>query len=105
MTASSYGQSMDTAAETDVASASVTIVNERGLHARAAARLVKALEPFDAELEVGYRGESVSGRSIMGLLMLGAGPGCPVLLSATGAEASAALDAARRLIERGFDEE
>lgn len=87
------------------ATASVTVCNERGLHARAAARLVKTLEPYEAEVDVIYRGERVSGRSIMGLLMLGAGPGSPLDLAASGTQADSALEAVRSLIARGFDEE
>ncbi len=82
----------------------VTIVNERGLHARAAAKFVKLLEGFDATITVERGGVSVDGRSIMGLMMFGAGPGSEIQLSATGTEAEAAMAALTDLIARGFDE-
>jgi phosphocarrier protein len=82
----------------------VTIVNERGLHARAAAKFVKLLEGFDATIAVERAGVSVDGRSIMGLMMFGAGPGSELTLSATGPEAEAAMTALCDLIARGFDE-
>src|SRR5690606_9962548 len=58
----------------------VTIKNERGLHARAAAKFVKLAEGFDADVRVSRSGQTVSGRSIMGLMMLAAGPGNEVAL-------------------------
>lgn len=82
----------------------VTIVNERGLHARAAAKFVKLADSFDAVVTVMRGGISVDGRSIMGLMMFGAGPGSELRLSATGAAAEAALDALAALVARGFDE-
>ncbi|ANC92534.1 HPr family phosphocarrier protein [Azospirillum humicireducens] len=82
-----------------------TITNQRGLHARASAKFVKLVATFDAEISV-RRGESVvSGESIMGLMMLAAGPGTSVELRATGADADAAMDALLDLINRKFDEE
>ncbi len=83
----------------------VTIVNERGLHARAAAKFVKLADSFDAAVTVERGGSSVDGRSIMGLMMFGAGPGVELVLSATGADATAVLDALTDLIARGFDED
>ena len=83
----------------------VMIRNQRGLHARAAARFVKLAERFDAEVTVVRDGQAVSGRSIMGLMMLAAGPGAPVELRAEGPDASVALDALARLIESKFDED
>lgn len=91
-----------------VADRTVTIRNRRGLHARAAARLVTVAERFDAEVEV--RGDAtpdepgVSARSIMGLMMLGAGMGASVTIAARGPQAEAARDAIVALIESGFDE-
>ncbi len=80
------------------------IANERGLHARAAARFVRMAEQFDADVCV-RRGEvSVPGRSIMGLMMLAATPGSEIELTATGPEAAAAVDALAALVEDGFDE-
>jgi phosphocarrier protein len=83
----------------------VVICNQRGLHARAAARFVKLAEQFDSEVWVERDGQSVSGRSIMGLMMLAAGPGSPILLSASGRDAVAAIAALARLVESKFDED
>jgi phosphocarrier protein len=83
----------------------VTIANKRGLHARAAAKFVTLAERFGASVEVA-RGddEPVSARSIMGLMMLGAGKGCMLELRAEGWDAKEALDALSALVEAGFDE-
>jgi phosphocarrier protein len=83
----------------------VTICNRRGLHARAAAKFVKTAEQFDAEVTVRKNGSAVSGLSIMGLMMLAAGPGTAIELSASGPEAAAAVAALAELVECGFDEE
>ena len=82
----------------------VIICNRRGLHARAAARFVKLAFEFDAEITVAKNGTSVSGRSIMGLMMLAAGPGTALEISATGAQAQAAVAALVVLVNSGFDE-
>lgn len=82
-----------------------TICNRRGLHARAAAKFVKLAATFDAQVLVAHRGTEVSGLSIMGLMMLAAAPGCRIDLSATGPQASQALDALCALIAQKFDEE
>ena len=82
-----------------------TIVNRRGLHARAAAKFVKTVERFQADVTVQRKEASVSGLSIMGLMMLAAGPGSSLELRATGVEAEAALDALVGLIEAKFDED
>ena len=87
------------------ASRTVTICNERGLHARAAARFVKLAGLFAAEVSVRKNGTEVSGRSIMGLMMLAAGPGCALELRAAGPDAAAALDALAALVANRFDEE
>lgn len=87
-----------------VASRRVTIVNSKGLHARAAARFVKLAAAFNAEITVTKKDISVSGSSIMGLMMLAAAPGCELELEARGPAASAALAALADLIERKFDE-
>ncbi len=94
-----------TLAEDGVVSRIVTIVNPRGMHARAAARFVKVAERFEAEVTVARNGAGVSGRSIMGLMMLAAGPGSEIELTATGPEARAALDALADLVAQGFDED
>ena len=82
----------------------VTIRNQRGLHARAAAKLVKLADQFEAEVTVAKGDMTVSGRSIMGLMMLAAGPGCEIELTARGREAEAALAAIADLVLRKFDE-
>lgn len=83
----------------------MTIVNRKGLHARASARFVRIAECFDAEVKVTRDGSTVNGNSIMGLMMLGAGPGSTILVSATGKQAREALDAISTLVENGFDED
>jgi phosphocarrier protein HPr len=82
----------------------VNICNKRGLHARAAARFVKLAWQFDAEIMVAKNGAAVSGRSIMGLMMLAAGPGTAIELRASGPEAERAISALADLIDGGFDE-
>lgn len=83
----------------------VTIVNGRGLHARAAAKFVKLAAEFEAEIEVSRDNTRVSGSSIMGLMMLAASPGTRLEISAAGQDAAAALDALAALVERKFDED
>jgi len=82
----------------------LNIVNTRGLHARASAKFVQCAEKFEADIKVSKDGSSVSGTSIMGLMMLAAGPGCCILIEATGAEADAALAALEALVTDGFGE-
>lgn len=79
------------------------ICNRRGLHARAAARFVKLAFEFDADITVTKHEISVSGRSIMGLMMLAAAPGTELVLSATGPDAGPAIDALVALVVGGFD--
>ncbi len=81
------------------------IINKRGLHARASAKFVQMAEKFDAELTVTRNGESVGGTSIMGLMMLSAGIGTTITVSATGREAQAAMDAITELLAKKFGEE
>jgi phosphocarrier protein len=83
----------------------VEIVNERGLHARASAKFVKLAASFDAEVQVSRDGSTVDARSIMGLMMLAAGIGSTIEISAEGAEAEAALEALCALVANRFDEE
>ena len=80
------------------------ICNRRGLHARAAAKFVKLAFDFNAEITVAKGESAVSGRSIMGLMMLAAGPGTEIELAATGPDAQRAVDALASLIAGGFDE-
>ena len=89
----------------DAASRTVTIVNRRGLHARAAARFVKLAAQFDAQVSVTKRESTVSGLSIMGLMMLAASPGCCITVRASGADARSALDALAQLVADRFGEE
>jgi len=83
----------------------VPIVNERGLHARASAKFVKLATGFDAEIQVSRDGQTVDARSIMGLMMLAAGIGSTVEISAEGPEAAEALEALCHLVADRFDEE
>ena len=83
----------------------VEIVNARGLHARASAKFVKAAAQFDAQVRVTRDGQTVDAQSIMGLMMLGAGPGSHVDISAEGPDAQAALETLCQLIADRFDEE
>ena len=83
----------------------LTICNRKGLHARASARFVRTAECFDAEVKVIKDGTAVSGNSIMGLMMLGAGPGSHILVQASGKQAREALEALVELVNNGFDED
>jgi phosphocarrier protein HPr len=83
----------------------IPIINKRGLHARASAKFVKMVEQFDAEVLVTRGGETVGGTSIMGLMMLSAGPGTTITVSATGAQAEAAVAALAELVGNKFNEE
>lgn len=83
----------------------VTIVNQRGLHARAAAKFVSTAEQYGALVQVSREGETVVARSIMGLMMLGAGRGAQIELVAEGWDAREALDALSALVEAGFHEQ
>lgn len=83
----------------------ITIPNSRGLHARAAAKLVALAERFSACVNVSRAGQTVPACSIMGLMMLGAGQGSEVLVEAEGWDAREALDAVAGLIEAGFHED
>jgi phosphocarrier protein HPr len=81
------------------------IINKRGLHARASAKFVQMVERFEADIWVTKGGETVGGTSIMGLMMLSAGPGTSIVVSAAGPEAQAALDAIAELVAAKFNEE
>ncbi|HEX8232781.1 MAG TPA: HPr family phosphocarrier protein [Caulobacteraceae bacterium] len=83
----------------------VGICNARGLHARASAKFVKLASTFDAEVRVTRDGQTVDARSIMGLMMLAAGPGCEVELEAEGPDAEAAVEALAELVAGRFEEE
>ncbi len=88
-----------------IARRTVTIVNQRGLHARAAAKFVKLACRFQATVHVTKDGVQVPGRSIMGLMMLAASPGSLIEISAEGDDAAAALAALVRLVADKFDED
>jgi phosphocarrier protein len=83
----------------------VMISNSRGLHARAAAKFVKVAGSFKSTIFVSHRGTTVSGRSIMGLMMLAAAKGCEISLQAKGVDSEEALSAIIALIEAKFDED
>ena len=83
----------------------LVICNKRGLHARAAAKFVTLAERFGASVDVEKDGQSVSARSIMGLMMLGAGLGATIAVSAEGWDAKEALEALSALVEAGFHEQ
>jgi phosphocarrier protein HPr len=83
----------------------IPITNKRGLHARASAKFVQLVERFNAEVSVTRNGETVGGTSIMGLMMLSAGPGTSIVVSATGPEAETAVTAIAQLVENKFNEE
>ena len=87
-----------------VSSRHVKITNKLGLHARAAAKFVRLAKSFDAEVTVMKNGMSVSGSSILGLMMLAAAPGSELELRATGPAADAVLAALSTLIANKFDE-
>ena len=82
----------------------IRVVNGRGLHARAAAKFVKCATGFNAEVRVSKDGQTVSGSSIMGLMMLAASKGTTIDVSASGQEGDAALEALVALVESGFGE-
>ena len=84
---------------------SLDIVNQRGLHARASAKFVQTVEKFDADVRVTRCGESVGGKSILGLMTLGAGPGTDITVDACGKDAEAVIAALQALISSRFGEE
>jgi phosphocarrier protein len=83
----------------------VTVTYLRGMHARAAAKFVTVAERYGASVEVARNGQIVSARSIMGLMLLGAGMGAEIELRAEGWDAKEALDALAALVESGFNEQ
>jgi phosphocarrier protein HPr len=87
------------------ASATANICNTRGLHARASAKFVKLASSFEAEIHVTRDGTTVDARSIMGLLMLGAGNGCSIDISAEGSDAAEAIEALNELVATRFGED
>lgn len=83
----------------------LTILNIRGLHARASAKFVKCAETFDADIKVSRDGQTVGGSSIMGLMMLAAAKGSTILVETSGAQATEALDALQSLVDGKFGEQ
>jgi phosphocarrier protein len=83
----------------------LAIGNKRGLHARAAAKFVRTAGQFDAVIRVSFKGQDVSGLSIMGLMMLAAGIGSSIELSCSGRQAVEAMAALSALVEGKFGED
>jgi phosphocarrier protein HPr len=81
------------------------ICNKKGLHARASAKFVQTVEKFDADVKVKRGQEVVGGTSIMGLMMLAAGPGCCITVEATGREANEVIEALAALVSGRFTEQ
>ena len=86
-------------------SRSVTVANRLGLHARAAAKFVHTATRFASQIRVSRDGRTMDGKSIMGILLLAAGAGSTVVITADGADEAAAVEALCRLVEGGFGEE
>ena len=83
----------------------VDVCNARGLHARASAKFVKLASQYDAEVKVTKDGHTVDAQSIMGLMMLAAGPGCAIEIAAEGPQAAEAVDALVELVSGRFEED
>lgn len=89
----------------DTFSVELEIINERGLHARAAANFVKAIDGLNANVEVERLGQTVDGNSIMGLMMLAASKGTTIKVSASGKDAEKAIKNLTFLVNNKFGEE
>jgi phosphocarrier protein HPr len=83
----------------------LVVQNKLGIHARPAAMFVKTANKFECDVFVEKDGEVVNGKSIMGLMMLAAGPGCRIVVQAEGEDASRAVHELELLLARKFDEE
>lgn len=83
----------------------LVVSNKLGIHARPAAMFVKTANQFNCEVFVEKDGETVNGKSIMGLMMLAAGPGCKIRVQADGLDAAKAVHEIEALLKRKFDEE
>jgi len=88
-----------------VFSKELTVLNKLGIHARPAAMFVKTANRFACDIFVEKDGEKINGKSIMGLMMLAAGPGSKLTIHAIGADAPAAIAEIEALVKRKFDEE
>ena len=86
-------------------SSDIEIINKLGLHARAAAKLVKLCSEFSSHIQVGKPGKMVNGKSIMGIMMLAAAKGTTLTVSAEGSDEVEAHNAVRALIDNRFDED
>ncbi len=95
----------DSRAPTGEQSREMRIVNRKGLHARATAKFVQCVDRFASDIKVTRCGETVGGDSIMGILTLGAGMGSIITVSASGADATEALDALEELVAGRFGED
>lgn len=98
MSASRKGQEKEVTRE-------MTVSNKLGVHARPAAMFVKIANRFESEIYVEKDGETVNGKSIMGLMMLAAGPGSRLSVRASGQDAAQALNELEALLKRKFDED
>ena len=83
----------------------LVVTNKLGVHARPAAMFVKVANRFEAEIMVEKDGETVNGKSIMGLMMLAAGPGSRLHVRANGPDAPQAINELEQLLKRKFDED
>ena len=83
----------------------MVVINKLGIHARPAAMFVKTANRFDCEVVVEKDGEKVNGKSIMGLMMLAAGPGSKLTVRAEGDDAARAVNELETLFKRKFDED
>ena len=101
---SETGASSDPAGPAPTVRRVLEICNKRGLHARASAKFVMTVEQFDAEVFVTRGSERVGGTSIMGLMMLAAGPGTSITVEATGPQAAEVVDALTKLVAERFTE-
>ncbi|HIM22664.1 MAG TPA: HPr family phosphocarrier protein [Verrucomicrobia bacterium] len=87
------------------ASREMVVQNQLGLHARPASMFVKMATRFKSEILVVKEGEEVNGKSIMGLMMLAAGPGTTLTVTAEGSDAAEAVNELEQLVNRNFEEE
>lgn len=95
----------DTGNAQDAIERTLEITNKKGLHARASAKFVQAVENFDADITVTRGSETVGGTSIMGLMMLAAGPGTSITIRASGKDAIEAMNAICALVNSRFGED
>ena len=93
------------ATDTEFLSKELVVLNKSGIHARPAALFVKTANRFGSDIFVEKDGEKINGKSIMGLMMLAAGPGSKVTIHVKGVDADAAIAELEELVKRKFDEE